>query len=274
MLRNNNICKFIPAHHSVDVINTINFVYETKEQVFDKLKISAVYIMHYVTEGKGWLHMVSGKYELHAGDIFFVLPAVPYYIESQENFKYLYISYIGIRANMLMERLKIDSRNLLFKGFQNLHEFWRNALEISDLGNIDMLSESVLLYTFSVIENEIMETDYLAKSTNGVLLIKKYIDENFSDSDMSLEKISREFSYNKKYISTTFKKQMKTGISKYLNTIRIQNACTLIEQGFTCVKDIAFLCGYTDQMYFSKIFKNKIGVSPREHMLKLRLELQ
>lgn len=272
-MKDNNICKFIPVHHSESIMNTINFVYETKEQSFDKLKISAVYIMNFVTEGKGWLHMAGSRYELEAGDIFFVLPAVPYCIESQENFKYLYISYIGIRANILMERLKIDSRHLLFKNFQTLHGFWQNALEISNLGNIDMLSESVLLYTFSMIENEITEPGCLAKGANSVLLIKKYIDENFSDTDMSLEKISREFSYNKKYISTAFKKQMKAGVCEYLNTVRIQNACTLIEQGFTCVKDIAFLCGYTDQMYFSKIFKKKLGASPREYMLNMSSEL-
>ena len=47
-----------------------------------------------------------------------------------------------------------------------------------------------------------------------------------------------------------------------LNTVRIQHACTLIEQGFTSVSDIASCCGYADPEYFSKVFRGKMGVSP------------
>ena len=44
--------------------------------------------------------------------------------------------------------------------------------------------------------------------------------------------------------------------------IRIENACALIEKEHDCVKEIAFLCGFNDPLYFSKIFKKKMGISP------------
>ena len=32
------------------------------------------------------------------------------------------------------------------------------------------------------------------------------------------------------------------------------------------VSDIAYLCGYMDPLYFSKVFRKKMGLSPREYM--------
>ena len=80
-----------------------------------------------------------------------------------------------------------------------------------------------------------------------------------------------EFSYNKKYLSSAFKQQFKIGISEYMTTVRINHACVLMEQNYTSVKDIAFLCGFSEQMYFSRVFRKKMGVSPKEHM-KTHLE--
>jgi len=38
----------------------------------------------------------------------------------------------------------------------------------------------------------------------------------------------------------------------------------LIEQGITAVKNIAFLCGYQDPLYFSNVFKKTFGISPSD----------
>ena len=97
-------------------------------------------------------------------------------------------------------------------------------------------------------------------------MIKKHIDDICFDTNLSLEQISKELSYNAKYISSIFKKEFHIGIIDYLTTIRIQNACTMIQQGFTIVCDIALRCGYIDGQYFSKVFKSRIGISPSQHI--------
>ena len=96
------------------------------------------------------------------------------------------------------------------------------------------------------------------------------MDDHFSDSGFSLDAISRELSYNKKYISTLFKKHIGIGITEYVNTVRIQNACTMIEQGFISVGDIAEKCGFADVHYFSKIFKAKMGMVPSQYIKTVR----
>ena len=62
------------------------------------------------------------------------------------------------------------------------------------------------------------------------------------------------------------------GIAKYLNTIRIQQACMLMEQGVTSIRDLALSCGFKDPLYFSKVFKGKMKVSPKSYIGGLSLE--
>lgn len=265
----NNICRFVPRHNDCEAIHTINFVLERKQQKYESLKMNSVYKMHLVTAGKGILHTPGCSYPLKKGDIFFVLLAVPSAIESVENFEYMYISYIGARANMIMDKLKITSQNCVFHDLDGVFDFWMDSLR-ADSAMFDLRSESVLLYTFSVMGTKfIQEDEGDRKAMVTASLIKKYIDDNFSNTEFSMDKMGNELSYNKKYISRVFKKEIRVSITEYLNTVRVQHACTLMEQGFTSVKDIALLCGYKDSLYFSRVFKKEMQVSPREHIAEI-----
>ena len=96
--------------------------------------------------------------------------------------------------------------------------------------------------------------------------VRRYIDENYTDSDLSLARLAREYMYSEKYISAVFKKRFHIGISDYITTLRIQHALTLMEEGYTQVKDIALRSGFSEPLYFSKVFKKRMGESPKEHI--------
>ncbi len=105
-------------------------------------------------------------------------------------------------------------------------------------------------------------------SADSARLIKKYVDKNFTDPQLSMDKISSCFSYNKKYISTLFKKHYKIGVTDYMNMLRVNYACVLIAQGNKNVTQIAFQCGFNDSSYFARVFKKKMGISPSQYISK------
>lgn len=257
-----NICKFIPKTDEEVNINILNFVYETKKQCLDNICCDACYKVYFVTGGKGRICLSERVYELEENDVFFTFPSTRYALESSETFEYMYISYLGTGTNKMMEKYNISKKNFLFKGFPDLNLIWEKSIADST-SVLSLRCEGILLYTISRIvqpaEGKQVKNELVPK-------IRKYIDENFTAADLSLDKLSQKYSYNKKYISTAFKKNMGVGISQYLSALRIQYACTLIGQGFTSVKDIAFLCGFNNPLYFSKVFKTKMGLSPKEHI--------
>lgn len=268
-----NICHFIPFRKDIHGLHTINFVLETKRQDYTGLRSESVYKMHYVCSGEGRLHTCGAITPLEEGDIFFTFPAEPFAIESGEGFTYMYISFVGLRGNQIMEDLKISSGSFLFRNAGEVGHFWERGLSVN--GNvIALMSESVLLYTFAFLGDRLLSESREVKQSYSIDLVKKYVDDHFSDSDFSLEAVSRELSYNKKYISTLFKKHIGIGIMEYVNTIRIQNACTMIKQGFISISDIAEKCGYGDARYFSKVFKGKMGIAPTEYIKTVRGQRQ
>lgn len=264
----NNICKFIPKSENEEMsVNILNFVHEKEKQTFKNSRLEAVYKMHFVTKGSGRINVNGVVYELNKNDVFFTFPSVRYAIDSGDGFEYMYISYLGVRTNRIMDRLKITKKNFIFKDCEDLSLIWKNSV-FKDVAVLSWRLEGILLYTFSNIAKPPCEKKHT--HIESVMKIKKYIDENFTDADLSLDKLSRIFTYNKKYISTVFKDKTGVGAAQYISALRIQHACSLIEQGITSVKDISFLSGYNEPLYFSKVFKSKIGMSPKKYIASVK----
>ena len=95
-----------------------------------------------------------------------------------------------------------------------------------------------------------------------------YLEDNFTDCRLSLNEVAAAAGYNPKYLSHLFKKQFGMGFSEYLRILRIKHAVNLIENGVTSVKNVALLSGFSDPLYFSKVFSESVGVSPSNYRKK------
>ena len=65
---------------------------------------------------------------------------------------------------------------------------------------------------------------------------------------------------------------MDISFTEYVNNLRVQYACRLMDQGENAVAEIAARCGYADPLYFSKVFKKKNGLSPQGYMKRRAAE--
>jgi len=258
----NSICKFVPSSTAVDVIHTTNFVLEAEAPPYTKLRLASVYRVHYVVQGKGILHTASKDYPIEEGDIFFTFPAFAHAVESTEDLQYMFVSFIGARGNTLMEQYRIRKTDPVYPGYPEAKAVWEHFFAISSTSNLDIISESVLLYTLALIAGRTNKEE-ISTSQSNILLIKHYIDNNYADANLTLEHISRHFSYNSRYISSAFKKQLQLSIPQYITAVRLQNACALLERNNTCIKDVALKCGFSDSLYFSKVFKKEMRMSPK-----------
>ena len=52
---------------------------------------------------------------------------------------------------------------------------------------------------------------------------------------------------------------------KYLTDYRMEKAKELLEESNWKIVDIGKACGYTNQPYFNKLFKNYYGVTPKQY---------
>lgn len=262
MKRNENICKFVNTGIR-EGITTYTFVYEKIAENTENLTIPYKHTIYLVTDGTGKLITENGEKKLKAGNIFFTFKQVPFRIYNVQNLQYMYISFDGGRAEDLFARFGISPVNSIFEGYKGLTAFWENSIIKAGEKNLDLISESVLLYTLG--EMVPPEIDTKQQFITDIL---KFIEENFKNGDLNLNTVAEHFGYNSKYFSHMFKKEMGITFSEYLTNIRIQHAVFLIEQNVTSVKNIALLSGYNDPHYFSNVFKLKTGISPKEFVAK------
>ena len=118
-----SICRFVSVNHSPDPIQTINFVYETKNLTKDGPRPEPVYRACIVARGEAQLRLGTVEVSLKKDDVFFIIPAIPYTITSSDDFAFMFISFIGIRANAIMEQFGIGRENFVFEGFNiNLYK--------------------------------------------------------------------------------------------------------------------------------------------------------
>ena len=264
-----NVCHFNPTQKDCGHIHFFHFVQETKQQTFKEWRTLSYYRIHFFLEGSGVLHTQNREFPLSQGDIFFTFPSTPYGIETTKKSRFCYIGYLGERALAIAAKFNIDINNCVFHGFDILSDLWKQGTTMP-LDILNIYSESLLLSSISLIAQKTLQFETEKQVLEITSLVKKYVDENFSKPDLSLQEVSKALSYNPTYISNLFKKQFKITFKKYLNTVRIQNACALMNKGFVSVQDIAFLCGFNDPLYFSKVFKNNLNTSPSEFIKKYK----
>ena len=79
---------------------------------------------------------------------------------------------------------------------------------------------------------------------------------------MKLEDLAEEFNFNYHYLSAYFNQQMKESFSDYLNRLRIEKACRLLEESDLSIAQVSSEVGYSEHSYFCRVFKKVMGKTP------------
>ena len=258
-----DICNFLPPATGDKDIQYRLFVYEAELYNLAQPFMRKHYCMHLAFRGNAVLVVDGKRYALNPGTLFFTQPYQSYEIVGGDKFTYLYITFDGVGAAPLLEQFGISKERSVFPNFGHLAEFWMTSIRRANPGNIQVLTESVLLHTLSFIEKTDKPQDVRVSREFDEIL--QYIHNNFADPELSIAKTADIFGFSKKYFSALFAKNMQISFTDYLAEIRIKHAIELLQHNKLSVTELAEKCGYIDPLYFSKVFKKITGVSPSKY---------
>lgn len=91
-----------------------------------------------------------------------------------------------------------------------------------------------------------------------------YIHENYMNK-LSLGDIARGIHVNNSYLSTLFKKEMKTTVTGYIQDVRLNSAIKKLDNTNMSITEISSACGFDNPSYFSKVFRDRFGITPRDY---------
>lgn len=92
---------------------------------------------------------------------------------------------------------------------------------------------------------------------------KQFIYDHYQ-KEVSLEEISQAVGLNPSYLSSIFKKETGQSIMDFLTEYRLEQAKNLLLHSELTISEVAWRVGYTDEKYFMRIFKKKLGLTCSE----------
>lgn len=174
--------------------------------------------------------------------------------------RYLPIEYVqSLICTLLVE---------LFRRHAEIYGSFYGITQEEDIGDyihtLTSFSETSHFFTEVVqaidtkINNETIFSPIIKKTKN-------YIAKNYQNPLLSVSEIAEIVHLSSAYLNTIFKSEVKMTIKQYIIDYRIARACKLLESGNRRITEVAKLCGYSNANYFSKAFRETMGVAPNSY---------
>lgn len=117
-----------------------------------------------------------------------------------------------------------------------------------------------------MLETVPLNENYIDKQTD-MLSIKptlQYIENNFANK-ITIDCLAKTVNMSQTRFHVAFKKIMGISPIKYVIQERLRQSQRLLLMKDLTISEIAMRCGYEDQFFFSKLFKQHIGIPPSEY---------
>ena len=108
-----------------------------------------------------------------------------------------------------------------------------------------------------------LRSEIVQKLENDIL-------ENYPDCSYDLNRFLSTLPFSPGYLKKVFKNETGLTPLQYLTDKRLENAANNLAMsgGKGSISEIAYQCGFSEPLYFSRLFKRKYGVSPRSYTAK------
>lgn len=215
--------------------------------------------------------MSNGKsYELSAGDGFLVEPShvASYVADENDPWEYCWVGFNGSDAKRLMGQTGLLDSNPVFH-YNEDSRFQELLLDICNASGSSPSEEAKMesgLLQFLAALMERFGTS-AAQHTNGYEYVQKaikFIDYNYS-SDIDINDVSASAGISRSHLYRLFMQHISMPPNEYLMRYRINKGAELLENNHLSVGEVAYSTGFSDQLYFSRVFKKYMGMPPSHY---------
>lgn len=167
-------------------------------------------------------------------------------------FNDIFATFYKILAQTFIET---DIRNEICRKFENLNN-------LSDYKKMEELEN--IISSICICINRQKKSHNIELNNN----ILKYVEQHYTDSNLSLTQISQQFNLSETYLSMFFKEQNGEKFLSFLENMRMQNAKKLLSETNLSINEIATKVGYFSINSFCRSFKKINGISATQFRLE------
>ena len=97
------------------------------------------------------------------------------------------------------------------------------------------------------------------------------INKNYA-SELSVEQMARNNGMSTAWLNQRFKQYTGLSPQQYITKTRLSHARQMLSEPAYNIGEIAQMCGYSDPLYFSRLFHARFGCSPKEFRLRIQTQ--
>ncbi|MBQ7934783.1 MAG: AraC family transcriptional regulator [Clostridia bacterium] len=233
------------------------------------------YVINIVEAGRGSLDMGNRRFSVVAGQAFVLFPgvSVSWKADGIEPWNYIGVELSGDGADQFIHQLGLSAQqpiinfafphkamDMAYDLFVECGKKYKNQFTISGCfaGLLECVEESLVARKIPA------KNFYMTRAV-------EYIKENYNQN-LSVESIANMLGIERSYLSRLFKTYKNKSTQNYIIDYRISRAKKMFEEEDLNVSQVCTAVGYTNVYCFSRIFKSRVGMSPKEYREKCKRE--
>ena len=209
-------------------------------------------------QGKAEYIFENYSLKVSEGDAFFLAKNSEYDIKIHDKSKYICIDFEFQLSNEVRNSLLFKNVGI---GIGKLFSRFLHIRPVEDQDNVPKAFSLLYEIYFELLKkNNEKYSRYISFDK-----INEFILDNYTSADISLALIASGTGFSESQVRRMIKAKLHVNPVQYINHLRLEKAKKMLSESNLSISEIAFATGFEDQFYFSRIFKNNVGMSPFEY---------
>ena len=227
------------------------------------------YLIHFVASGSGILRCNQQEYTVGAGELFIILPSqvASYQADANDPWRYNWVGFNGTDARRLVKMTGLSRQQPVLRSSDP--ELTATLLRrIADAADNTAAADAEMAGCLYLFLAHLIRMNQQPAATNPrqtyVAGALRYIQYNYAN-DIGVTDIARHVGISRSQLYRAFLQDFGVSPHDYLQTYRINEACSLLHDPAYSVAEVAGSVGFNDPLYFSRVFKSIKGTTPSQY---------
>ena len=250
--------EFRAAQKNLHGLNPVTWGQQQCEAGFSVDVLRPYWLLHYVVKGHGKFEKGNNSYDVSPSQIFVIRPHEThrYIADEHDPWHYMWIAFesdVELPKILGTDVFPAPSAGRIFTDIMTASKLERGREEFLAAKLWELMS--ILLQIEKRLEER--QNPYVVKA-------REYMAMHFAEG-IRVSDIAKELKLDRTYFSTVFKNETGLSPKQYLEKYSLEKAAEMLVGTECAVAQVAYACGYSDTVNFSRMFKKHFGTPPSKY---------
>lgn len=180
-----------------------------------------------------------------------------YSLSDDELLNKIYLHQLGVRTEVFFANT-YGLTAVVKRGYQDFYSSIERCTEVKLADILYKLLQLAIREREEIVPEHIEKHQYIENAC-------EYIRHHLDNERLSIAEVAEHVFLNQVYFGRLFKQVMNISFKKYVLRTRMEYARQLLEESDNSINDICAKVGIANPSYFSKLFKQEMGMLPSEY---------